>query len=104
MATLHIEHPVRDFDMWSTAFERFAEVRRHSGVRHQEVRRPVDDPAYVVVDLEFDTVEQATGFLAFLEAKVWSSPDASPALIGTPRTAVLESVSESNRTSSAGGM
>ncbi|MCW2633204.1 MAG: hypothetical protein JWR88_2166, partial [Pseudonocardia sp.] len=29
-------------------------------------------------------------FLAFLQAKVWSSPENSPALIGTPQTKILE--------------
>jgi hypothetical protein len=56
MATLHIEHPVTDFGTWNAAFARFADARRQAGVRQQRIQRPVDDPAYVVVDLDFDTV------------------------------------------------
>lgn len=90
MSTLHIEHAVTDFDAWSTAFGRFAEARRQSGVRQQRVLRPVGDPNYVVIDLDFDTTSEAEGFLGFLQANVWSSSANSPALIGTPQAKILE--------------
>ena len=89
MATLHIEHPITDFDTWVAAFDRFAEARSRAGVRSQQVQRPVDDPAYVVVDLEFDTTEAAEAFLTFLTSTVWARPESSPALAGTPRTTIL---------------
>jgi hypothetical protein len=88
--TLHIEHAVTDFDTWNAAFARFAQLRLQSGVRRQRVQRPVDDPAYVVIDLDFDTTSQAEIFLGFLQANVWSSPGNAPALVGTPRTRILE--------------
>lgn len=91
MATLHIEHSIVDFDTWTTAFDRFAGVREQSGVRRQQVQRPVDDPKYVVIDLEFDTVAEAEAFLGILRARVWSNPENSPALVGTPETKILES-------------
>jgi hypothetical protein len=90
MHTLHIEHAVTDFDTWMTAFDRFAELRQQSGVRHQRVQRPVDDSAYVVIDLDFDTTSQAQNFLGFLRANVWSTPTNAPALVGTPQTRILE--------------
>jgi hypothetical protein len=90
MLTLHIEHAVTDFDTWNTAFARFAGIRQQSGVRQQRVQRPVDDPAYVVIELDFDTASQAESFLGFLQANVWSSPGNAPALIGTPQTRILE--------------
>jgi hypothetical protein len=90
MATLHIEHAVTDFGTWSEAFGRFAGIRQQSGVLQERVQRPVDDPAYVVIDLDFGTASQAASFLAFLQANVWSSPGAAPALVGTPRTTILE--------------
>jgi hypothetical protein len=88
--TLHIEHAVTDFDTWNTAFGRFADLRQQSGVRHQRVQRPLNDPAYVVIDLDFDTASQAEDFLGFLQANVWSSPGNAPALIGTPQTRINE--------------
>lgn len=92
MATLHIEHPITDFDTWNAAFERFADARRQAGVRRQRIQRPVDDPAYVVVDLDFDTVAEADKFLGFLRQNVWTSSANAPALAGSPQTRVLEDV------------
>lgn len=94
MATLHIEHPITDFAVWKSAFDRFAPAREEAGVRRHRVQRPVDDPAYVVVDLEFDSVERAEGFLEFLRTRVWSSPGNAPALAGTPVTRILETAEE----------
>ena len=90
MATLHIEHAVTDFETWNTAFGRFAAARRQSGVRQQRVLRPVGDPNYVVIDLDFDTTSEAESFLGFLQANVWSSSANAPALIGTPQAKILE--------------
>jgi len=89
MHTLQIEHAVTDFDVWCAAFDRFDDARATAGVRAHRVRRPVDDPAYVVIELDFDTAEAAGGFLGFLQSVVWSAPENSPALAGTPRTRIL---------------
>ncbi|HEY5016986.1 MAG TPA: hypothetical protein VIJ82_12410 [Streptosporangiaceae bacterium] len=90
MPTLHIEHAVNDFATWNAAFGRFAEIRRQSGVRQQRIQQPVDDPHYVIIDLDFDSVGEAAGFLAFLQARVWSSADSAPALVGTPQARILD--------------
>jgi PhoPQ-activated pathogenicity-related protein len=90
MTTLHIEHAITDFPRWNAAFERFADFRAQSGVRAQQLQQPVDDPHYIVIDLDFDNPDDAHRFLAFLQAKVWSSPENSPALVGTPQTKILE--------------
>lgn len=90
MTTLHIEHAIADFPMWSTAFERLADVRARSGVRAQRVQRPIDDPHYVVIDLDFDSADEAKRFLGFLHTQVWSSPDRAPALVGAPQAKILE--------------
>lgn len=92
MTTLHIEHSIVDFAVWSGAFESFAEHRERAGVRGYRVLRPIDDPAYIMIDLDFGTVEEAVGFLEFLTTRVWSSPATSPALVGTPQTRILETV------------
>jgi hypothetical protein len=92
MSTLRIEHPISDFTTWKAAFDRFAAVRLRSGVRSHRIQRPVSDPRYVVVDLDFDSPAEAAAFLEFLQTRVWSSPESSPALAGDPRTAILESV------------
>lgn len=93
MATLHIEHNITDFDTWHAAFMRFADTRRKAGVRQQRIRRPVDEPAYVVIDLDFDTVEEAERFLGFLQADIWTSSAAAATLAGKPQTRILEDAS-----------
>jgi len=92
MHVLQIEHPVRDFDTWKGAFDRFFEKRQQSGVRRHQVLRPTDDPDYVVIELGFDSPSEAESFLAWLRREVWSSREAAPALMGAPQTRIVEVV------------
>jgi len=90
MPTLLIEHCISDFDTWHAAFALFAERRKDSGVLHERIMQPVDDPHYVLIDLEFGTVEGARNFQRFLETQVWSTPANSPALVGSPRARIAD--------------
>ncbi len=90
MTTLHIEHAISDFGVWNAAFARFADVRAKFGVRAQRVQHPVDDPHYIVIDLDFDTPGDASRFLGFLQTKVWASAENAPALVGAPHTKILQ--------------
>ena len=94
MATLHIEHPITDMSTWRAAFDRFADARERAGVIAHRIQQPVDDPNYVVIDLNFPDVDSAERFLTFLKTNVWASPTSSPALVGTPDAKVLEPVGE----------
>ena len=89
MHVVQIEHPIRDFDTWKAAFDRFSDKRRHSGVRRHEIFQPTDDPNYVVLDLEFESEGQAEAYLGWLLREVWSSREASPALAGGPQTRIV---------------
>ena len=89
MSTLHIEHPISDFVTWKAAFDRAASLRASGQVRAYEIQQPIDDPAYVVVRLEFDDETTARAFLAKLE-QLWKNPQATPALRGTPRARILD--------------
>lgn len=88
MATLHIEHPIADFDTWRAAFGRFGSARADGGVLAARVYRPVDDDKYVLIDLDFATVDQARQFQRFLRTCVWSTADNAPALAGSPVTRI----------------
>lgn len=68
MTTLRIEHAIHDYDLWKTAFDGFADVRTKAGVNAFTIRRPVDNPKYLMLDLEFDTTERA----ALLLRRSWS--------------------------------
>ena len=89
MPTLHIEHPVTDFETWSEAFNRFEAARCKAGVRSHRIRRPPDDTNYVFVELDFDTTAAAEAFLVFLRTTIWASPENSPALAGTPQARIV---------------
>ena len=97
MVTLHIEHPITDYPTWRSAFDRFAPIRARSGVRDFRIQQPVDDPHYVVLDLDFATTAEAEGFLAFLRSEVWTSAENAPALAGTPEAKVLADAAETVR-------
>jgi hypothetical protein len=92
MTTLRIEHAIHDFGIWQKAFDSFAEARAEAGVRGFAIRQPVDDPKYLMLDLEFDAAGQAEAFAGFLHQHVWSSPASSPALAGAPQTRILDLV------------
>jgi hypothetical protein len=92
MYSLHIQHAITDLETWQGAFDRFEEMRASAGVRRSAIRQPVDDEHYVVIDLDFATEQEAEGFLEILRTRVWSVPDNSPALVGSPKTRILRAV------------
>lgn len=91
MATLHIEHAVTDFASWKEAYDAFADGRESAGVSSERVRRPVGQPNQVMIDLDFDSVGPAKGFLEFLETQVW--PSAST-MSGATRAIILTDFDE----------
>ena len=90
MPTLQIEHGVQDFDAWKQAFDRDPVGRKQGGVRSYRVMRPVDDPAHVVVDLEFDDAGEAEAFRASLQ-NLWGRAAGELGLEG-PQARILETV------------
>ena len=95
MVTLQIEHAITDFGTWKQAFDRFADARRDSGVQHHRIHQPHNDGHYVLIELDFTTGEEASTFLDFLTARVWTTPANAPALVGTPQTRILDLVDQS---------
>jgi hypothetical protein len=88
---LQFEHAIKDFVMWKAAFDRDPIDRRGLGVRRHRVFRPLDDPNYVVGELEFETSADAAACRdALLE--LWRSRHAAPALAGAPQVRIVEAV------------
>jgi len=85
MATLRVENTVRDFDEWKAVFDKFDRFRAEKNMRGYRMARRVDDPHQVVIDLDFDTVEDATAFRGALE-QIWQTPQSQEQLVahGTP--------------------
>jgi hypothetical protein len=92
MPILHIEHPITDLDAWLAAFRQFAPAREQAGVKSTHVWQPADDPHYIVINLEFESEAAAEHFRTFLREQVWKSPEASPALAGSPKAEILSEV------------
>lgn len=71
MPILRIEHPVPDFAGWKRTFDSDPAGRQQSGVRRYHILRSLDDPNYVLIDLEFDTANEAEALLAAMRG-LWS--------------------------------
>jgi len=71
MHTLRIEHAIHDFDTWMHAFESDPAQRGASGVRNYRILRDVEDPLYVMIDLDFDQLEEVEAFLETMR-KIWN--------------------------------
>lgn len=74
MHILRIEHSTPDFDAWKQAFDSDPVGRERGGVRRYRILRQVDDPSYVMIDLEFDSSSEAETFFAELQ-DLWSRVD-----------------------------
>ncbi len=70
MYVLRIEHPIFSYEAWKEAFDSDPVGREKSGVRYYQILQPVDDPKYIMIDLEFDTLSQAEALLAAMQV-VW---------------------------------
>ena len=89
MVILQIEHPVPSFDAWKKAFDSDPINRKQSGVHHYRVLRPIDNPNYAIIDLEFDSVHEAEGLLAAMR-EVWRGVQGT--IIESPRVRIVEAV------------
>ena len=89
MYILRIEHPVLDFDGWKKAFDSDPVGRKKSGVRRYRVLRPIDDANYVLIDLEFDKVNQAEALLDAMRV-VWGRVQGK--VMTNPQARIVEAV------------
>lgn len=89
MPTLRIEHAVPDFAGWKQAFDNDPVDRKGSGVRRYQILRSVEDPNYVLIDLEFDTLEEAEGLLAKMR-RVWSGEGRN--VLRNPQARIVDKV------------
>jgi hypothetical protein len=91
MTILQIEHAVPDFGAWKKAFDSDPVGREHGGVRRYRILRPIDNPNYVIVDLEFASSAKADAFRAALR-ELWSRVEGR--VVESPRARIIEAVEE----------
>jgi len=89
MYILRIEHPVPSYEGWKQAFDSDPVGREKSGVRYYQILRPVDNPNYVLIDLEFDTVAQAEALLAAMR-EVWGRVEGT--IMTNPKAQIVEAM------------
>ena len=89
MIVLQIEHKVPNFDGWKKAFESDPINRKRSGVVNYNIFRPINDPNYVIIDLQFDTLQEAEDTLTSLRA-LWNKVEGE--IMTNPQTRILNLV------------
>ncbi len=87
MITLRIEHKIANYDGWKKAFDSDPINRKQSGVKRYRVYRPVDDDLFVVIELDFDNLEQAQSTQTALN-RMFGNIDGK--IIFGPKTMLLE--------------
>ena len=89
MIVLQIEHLVPDFNGWKKAFDSDPVNRKQSGVKQYRIFRQVDNPNYVILELEFDSLVEAEALLAALQ-KLWAHVEGRVMI--SPQARIVESV------------
>lgn len=89
MYMLRIEHAIPDFEGWKRAFDSDPVDREKSGVRRYQILRPIDNPAHVMIDLEFDSLSQAEALLVAMRV-VWGRVEGT--IIMNPQAQIVEMV------------
>lgn len=89
MYTLCIEHPVPNYENWKRAFDSDPVGREKMRVRRYQILRPVDNPNYVMIQLEFDTASDAEALLTAMRA-VWSRVEGT--IMTNPKAQIVEIV------------
>jgi hypothetical protein len=87
MYVLRIEHAVPDFDGWKRAFDGDPMGREKAGVRRHRIVRSVEEPNFVMIDLEFETAAQAETMMARLH-QLWGRVQ----VMRDPRARIVEVV------------
>ena len=89
MYMLRIEYAVPNYEGWKQAFDSDPVGREKSGVRRYQILRPIDNPSYVMIDLEFDTIDQAEALLAAMRV-VWGRVEGK--IMMNPQARIVEAM------------
>ena len=89
MYILRIEHEIYDFDSWKKAFDSDPLRRQKVGVRRYRIFRPIDNPNHVMIDLEFDNVNQAEALSTALRS-LWGQLEGK--IMASAQTQIIEMI------------
>lgn len=91
MHTLRIQHAVTDFDRWKELFDSDPADRKGSGVQSYRIMRVASDPSRVLIDLDFDSLDQAEAMHEKLRG-IWAGP--AKAVTLDPTAQVVQTVEQ----------
>jgi hypothetical protein len=89
MHILQIEHPVPNYEGWKKAFDSDPINRKQSGVRRYKISRKTGNPNYVIIDLEFDSLNEAEACHAGLR-NLWNRVEGT--VMNNPQARIIEVV------------
>jgi hypothetical protein len=89
MITLRIEHKISNYEGWKKTFDSDPINRKKAGVKQYRIYRPADDPAFVIIELDFENLEGAEGTRSALQT-MWTKVEGS--LIFGPQIRIMEIV------------
>ncbi len=89
MYILSIEHAIPDYANWKRAFDSDPVGREKMKVRRYQILRPLDNPNYVMINLEFDTAGDAEALLTAMRA-VWARVEGT--IMTNPKAQIVEVV------------
>jgi hypothetical protein len=89
--TVIVRNQVHDYAAWKEAFDRYDRFRADHGVRTYRVLRESDEPSRVVVELDLDTLEEASLLRHDLE-RIWATPVSRAQLVSHEEPVVLSLV------------
>jgi hypothetical protein len=89
MVILQIEHEVPNLEGWKKAFERDPINRKKAGVRRYRIYQRMDNPNFVIIDMEFDNLKEAEDTFASLQA-LWKKVDGN--IIINPKIRILKMI------------
>ncbi|MBK6635227.1 MAG: hypothetical protein IPG38_13785 [Chitinophagaceae bacterium] len=89
MYILQIEHEVPNYDGWKKAFDSDPINRKQSGVKSYRIYRPKENPGLVIVELDFENIDQLNTTLQALQ-DLWNKVQGT--VIAKAKTKILEIV------------
>ncbi|HMG66106.1 MAG TPA: hypothetical protein VK588_00415 [Chitinophagaceae bacterium] len=89
MPILQVEHSVPSFEGWKKAFESDPAGRQKGGVTRYKILRKLDDPNYVIIELEFNSLKETETFLDSLRV-IWGRVEGT--VINKPQARIIELV------------
>jgi len=89
MLVLQIEHLVPEFAGWKKVFDSDPLDRKQSGVRAHRICKTIDNPNYIIIELEFDNIQEAEKMHEKLK-ELW--PRVEGNVMMNPQSRIIETI------------